>query len=719
MKRRARSIHQHRSERDFRPCCGIWQPHLQAALNRWHAALDLCGSGSESDRPPLVNDFIAQHAALEHLVDVIGNPKLYRQGLATESRQAIRPQGYGNRRQNIPQSEPSLFGNSFHIHDGLHPSSRPGVDEEVDGKSIHAREAAEGFCHEARNPVLVPLAGLDPLVAGSRSGIPEIVEIHRLGLGNHGRRPFRLRGCGQPRSGVARRHDFARVESLRSEFPAPEVPTRLHRHPSPVVQTAEIYAVADIPTAVAVVILHALGHRRVVVAIHTLDDAVGVFAADGLRGHIEKKLHVIAEHEPVRLGAGGGKRLINEGNEHIAGMRAHKALHGCSLPHTFMELIAANGAEQREIGLKHKPQAVAGLVNLALNGVLGEPQKIQISQLREKDVVMKLGDVAPENTQVEIAHRIRSTETDFAPVEAEFSFGSRVFILLKAAHAKLAACGIKHHAPGIEQLDLRLIQPRCFKIPESGICHGEREREIVFSRPHESRFRLRRAVVEIAKSPHPLASGAVQVTLVDAGLEVAAEDRDAQDRLLRGEGARVLHLGMNLDGVQRGKRAQKQIRDREAGAGLKTHTLPDAHAGRAMVPPLLGIVVAEAGCGVDFIAIRITIRKSLAEHGEIVLHTHEEDISVAARDACDIKFKGLKKTLVRAETNAVEIDLASIVHRIKTKHLPLLGEDFQRHVDACSIQRRRWSKRRSVMGNPHILPHTNAAFDRLEIRPVR
>jgi hypothetical protein len=85
-----------------------------------------------------------------------------------------------------------------------------------------------------------------------------------------------------------RLHDLARVEALRSKFAAPEVPTGLHRHPSPVVQATEIYAVSDIPTAVAVVVLHALGHRRVVVAIHALDDAVGVFAADGLRGHIEK-----------------------------------------------------------------------------------------------------------------------------------------------------------------------------------------------------------------------------------------------------------------------------------------------------------------------------------------------------------------------------------------------------------------------------------------------
>ena len=366
------------------------------------------------------------------------------------------------------------------------------------------------------------LAGLDPLLHRLRSGIPEVVEIHGLGLGNNVGRPFSIGAAFQPLLGVVFPGDFEGIEPLGTELSATKVPAGFDGHPSAMVQGADVNAMADIPTAIAVVVLHSLGHRRVVVAIHTLDDAVRIFAANGLGGHIEKQLHILAEHEPVGLGTGGGEWFVDEGNEHTAGMRTHEPLHRGRLPYALVKLIAPDGAEEWQIGLEHQPQAVAGLIHFALHRVLGEPEKIQIRELGEEDVVMELLEVAPKDTQVEMAHRVRSTESDFAPVEAEFSFRRRGFLLLEPSHSKLTACRVKHRAGGIEQFDLGLIQPRGFEIPKSRLLDGQGEREIVFSRPHQGRLGLRRAVVEVAKSSHPLADGAMQVLVMNEVVEIPA-----------------------------------------------------------------------------------------------------------------------------------------------------------------------------------------------------
>jgi hypothetical protein len=124
-----------------------------------------------------------------------------------------------------------------------------------------------------------------------------------------------------------------------------------------------------------------------------------------------------------------------------------------------------------------------------------------------------------------------------------------------------------------------------------------------------------------------------------------------------------------------------------AAAELDAHTLPDAHAGRAVVPTLLGIVVAKTGGGVDFVPIGVPIGERLAEHGEIILHSHEQDVSLEPGNPGDIKLKRLEKTLVRAEADTVQIDLAAVVHRIEAKHLPLLGKYGAWQVQNRSVER--------------------------------
>jgi hypothetical protein len=63
-----------------------------------------------------------------------------------------------------------------------------------------------------------------------------------------------------------------------------------------------------------------------------------------------------------------------------------------------MKLVAADRPKKRKVGLQHEPQSVASLVNLALNGMLGETQKVKIREFGEKNVVVKLIEIAPENT---------------------------------------------------------------------------------------------------------------------------------------------------------------------------------------------------------------------------------------------------------------------------------------------------------------------------------
>ena len=253
------------------------------------------------------------------------------------------------------------------------------------------------------------LAGLDPLIQSLRGGIPEVVEIHRLRFGDDGGRPFPIGAGLQPFCGVVLSGDFEGVQTLGAKFPAAEMPVRLDWHPSSVMESSEIDAMADIPTAVAVVVLHSVGDGRVVVPIHALHHAVGVFTFHGLRGEFKKQLHFIAEHEAVGFRAGCRKGFVNERDQHIAGMRPHESLHGGGLPDAFMKLVAPDRAKKREIGLQHEAESVTSLIDLALNGVLGEAQEIQVRQLGEKDVVMELICIASEDTQVEIAHGVRTS----------------------------------------------------------------------------------------------------------------------------------------------------------------------------------------------------------------------------------------------------------------------------------------------------------------------
>ena len=110
---------------------------------------------------------------------------------------------------------------------------------------------------------------------------------------------------------------------------------------------------------------------------------------------------------------------------------------------------------------------------------------------------------------------------------------------------------------------------------------------------------------------------------MNEGVEIPAENRDAERGFLGRFGSGALNFHLNLDRIERGEGTQEKIGDCEPGARFEANALPDAHSGRAMMPSLFRIVVAEAGRGVDFIPVGIAIRECLPKHGEIIFHPHQ------------------------------------------------------------------------------------------------
>ena len=85
------------------------------------------------------------------------------------------------------------------------------------------------------------------------------------------------------------------------------------------------------------------------------------------------------------------------------------------------------------------------------------------------------------------------------------------------------------------------------------------------------------------------------------------------------------------------------------------------------MPSLLRIVVTETCGGIDFVAIGIAIGKSLPQHGEVVLHADEENVALRFGDSGDVEFERLEKSLVGAEADTVEVDLAPVVDSVEAE----------------------------------------------------
>ena len=125
------------------------------------------------------------------------------------------------------------------------------------------------------------------------------------------------------------------------------MPTRLDRQPLTLVQGPQIDPVADIPSAVNMIVRHAVARRGIVVTVDILQDAVGIVLVDKRGAHVEEALHLIPVNEPVRLVRRGGPGLVHERAENVAGMGADMALHPSRLPGGLGDLVPADRREER------------------------------------------------------------------------------------------------------------------------------------------------------------------------------------------------------------------------------------------------------------------------------------------------------------------------------------------------------------------------------------
>ena len=141
----------------------------------------------------------------------------------------------------------------------------------MNGVRDHAVVAAEGLGHDARSKGLIPLAVVDPALHILLRVIEKAAEAFCLAADN----AARVKRLTQPFARVAFLHDLCRIQPFRAVFAAAIVPAGLDRQPIAPVQTADVNAVAVVPHGVAVVIRYPVC-GRVIIAVHVLDDLIGI-----------------------------------------------------------------------------------------------------------------------------------------------------------------------------------------------------------------------------------------------------------------------------------------------------------------------------------------------------------------------------------------------------------------------------------------------------------
>ena len=432
-------------------------------------------------------------------------------------------------------------------------------------------------------------------------------------------------------------------------------------------QRAKINAVADIPTAVAVIVRHTDGRRRIVIAIHTFADTVRIFLMHGFDAHAEHPLDFVAQQKAMRLARGSGTRLVDERDENVGRMRANVPLHQARLANNLQQLITPHGGEHRHVGLEHEAEPVAPLVNLLVDGALREAQEIHVRQFREKNVLAELVEIILHHAPFEMAHRVCAAQTNFTSVQKKFTFGRGIFVLLERSHAELLFRGVEQIAGHVEQLHLRLIKPRHFKIPDVRVRQRELNGNVISSQPHACGNFLGVIAIEIAKAAHGFANGTMRLVEMHGCRKILTKDGDEQVDFFARILALIFHLDADFHGLLLDERAHPEIANLHVRAALDGDAIVNAHAGRTMMPAEHRLVVAKSGGGINLIAIYRRSVLVTAEHREIILDADEQNIPPRARDTRAVEFKFVKESLVLANANVVEINLTLVIHASETQ----------------------------------------------------
>ena len=331
----------------------------------------------------------------------------------------------------------------------------------MNGVRDHAVVAAECLGHHARGKGLIPLAAADPALHILLRVIEKAAEALCLAADDMAG----VKRLAQPFARVALLHDLRRVQPLCAVFTAAIVPAGLDRQPIAPVQTADVNTVAVIPHGVAVVIRYPVC-GRVIIAVHVLDDLIGVRELHNKVTAGEEVFQFRTDQMSVRLVIGVRKRLVDITDDDIARMLTHHARHLLRLPDALRDAEAAHDAEQRKIRLRHKAELVAVFVDLILHRPLRQTQKIHVAEFGQQNIVDQLRKIAAQHVLLLKAHRIGPAQTDGAAIEIEHPLALRTFcVLRKAAHTKLL-CKAVGARPVYKNGCMELVQIRGFQIPQ-------------------------------------------------------------------------------------------------------------------------------------------------------------------------------------------------------------------------------------------------------------
>ena len=161
------------------------------------------------------------------------------------------------------------------------------------------------------------LARLNPTPRIFRGVIPQKMKVPALGFGKNLWRPSTFERGRLPIPWIILFHHTVGIDPFGAKFSTPEVPTRLHRQPTPCLQGSKVDSVPDIPAAVAVIVRHSVRGGRIIIPVDTLDHPVWIFLPYGFDPHGEHPLHLISENKTVWLGGSRRPGFVDEGDKNV------------------------------------------------------------------------------------------------------------------------------------------------------------------------------------------------------------------------------------------------------------------------------------------------------------------------------------------------------------------------------------------------------------------
>ena len=648
------------------------------------------------------------------LVGVVADEKLGAYRFAREISLSVRADIDHQRGQRVFIGEEGGFGIAFAVHNGLHPTRRPSINEEMKCEGDHIGIAAEGFGLYLRAECLMLVAFRYPIFEIILGIVVEIVHIAALCVLDPAGCPrfFFLGGSGEPFLRIARFHQRYGVKALSAEFAAAVIPIFLDTEPIAAVESAHIDAVSVVPRAVNVIIGEGV-IRRIVVAVDVLDHAIGVEESDCRIASGKECFHFASHEMSVGAVAAVCHRLVHIRDEDAGGMRTNELLHFFGLAHAFCEFRSSHHGEERKVGLKHQTDAVAKIVDLLLYGALCETKEIHIASLCHQHIVKEHIVVAAQYVLLFKAHRVCAAQTDGFAVEIEHTLFLGGHILGEASHTE-GGCGCILQFAVCKEGYLCFVEIGRIGCPRADIFHREAELDQVgaFMEVQLYDVFLLFFVRKVGKRDHIASvgvrkrNGLVGIIFDHGFLKVFAVYGIDQLHVFQGLIITVVDLAPDLKFFRFEHRTHEKIGNEGAASRFYTHTFTNTKAGRTVMPARFAVIVAKARGGVHLVAFQtngLGGRALVAAVYVIVAHGHDERVFAVADIRRRIQFEDAEKALVRAGEATVYKNLRNIVHTVKMQKDGLVGGGLFYREDR-SVITNGIACRSEIIGNGDILP---------------